>query len=658
VIQLPLFEPKSDWREPDSLPEIPSGVELAVDTETRDNGLANERGPGWAIRDGHVAGVSVAWNDEAHYIPIRHPDTSCMSPERIAGWIQDAHDRSACTVFHNSTYDAGWLLTENVVFDFSKCDDTQFMSVMIDENQRSYNLNSCCLRAGIPGKSETELRDAASSFGLDAKKDMWRLPAKYVAAYAMQDAVATLGLLRRQRAVIAEQQLTAAYRLEMDLVPMFIEMRKRGVTVNESTALSVQSEIRSDLQNSLQSLRDKLGWRSRLTIAEMNSPKSLKIMFDQEGVEYPLTAKKRQPSFSSDWMSASSHWLPKAVVACRQMNDLAEKFIGTYILSNSHLGRIHSDIHQLRDDDGGTRSYRLSYSDPPLQQIPARTKAGMRIRSTLVPQKGKIWCAADYSQQEPRMAVHYSGVCKVDGAEDAIRYYRDDPSADFHSMVAEITGLTRKQAKIINLGLMYGMGLAKLASDLGVTIAEAQEIVNQYHERMPFIKKLNDFCQSRAETRGYIKLLDGARCRFDLWELAWGRSGMPALPYERALAEYRGKRIKRAGVRKAMNRLIQGSSARQTKLAMLECFKNGLTPLLQMHDELDFEISEEREARLAEQIMLECVSLMVPMKVDVQFGWSWGQASEEAPKGISPPTFDEVMKFGSSSTNSDILAAR
>jgi len=659
-MQMQLFVPESKWKEPASLPHVPTGVILAVDTETRDIGLASDRGAGWATKEGYIAGISVAWNEQSFYIPIRHPDTANLDTELVVGWLQDAMSRADEVIFHNSSYDVGWLSTYGVSVNFDTTHDTQFMACMIDENQLSYSLNECCNREGVLGKDETALREAASAFGIDPKKDMWQLPAKYVAEYAMQDARATLDLYQKLKLKIVEQSLTEAYRLEMDLVPMFLEMRRRGVRVNESEADKVQKSLREQRDALLEKTRLSLGWRRPLTVDDMNSSIVLSSIFDAEGVSYPRTPKTKKGSFKSDWMSASDHWLPNAVTGIRQLNDLSEKFIGNYILGSTFLGRIHSEIHQLRDDDGGTRSYRLSYSNPPLQQIPSRTENGRLIRTIFEAEKGQLWYAADYSQQEPRMSVHFASACGVVGAEDAVRYYCDDPNADFHQMVAELTGLSRKQAKIINLGLMYGMGLAKLAKSLGVSLEQAEEIINQYNSRMPFVKNLAEFCEARAKNKGFIRLLDGARCRFDFWEPAWGDgSGVRSPPLPLALAEerYVGRKLKRSHVRKAMNRLIQGSSARQTKMAMRECFKEGHIPLLQMHDELDFGISEPRVADRVCEIMNTVVRLAIPMAVDGQYGWNWGQASQEM-KGVIAPTFEELMKYGRTKNNWEIVNER
>lgn len=666
MMQMALFVPESDWQAPTELPEIPSGSDIAVDTETRDNGLARERGVGWTTGDGHVAGFSVAWgHDSSIYVPLRHPDTDNTPVDTAYRWLQQLLDTSRKVVFHNSPYDTGWLKHEGLRVDHSRCDDTQFGAVMLGENELSYDLDACCRREGLPGKDERVLREAAAAFGFDPKVDLWRMPAKFVGPYAAQDALSTLRLRERQRVRIAEDGLEKAYRLEMDLVPCMHDMMKRGIRVNESRVEKTQRDLRLQKEQMLAELRRQLGFRRELTVEDMNSPDMLSTLFDQEGVPYPRTPKTKKGSFKKAWLESHDHWLPRAVTAIRKMDSFAEKFLGTYILESMHLGRIHSDIHQLRDDEGGTRSYRLSYSNPPMQQIPARDPLAPLIRASFMAERGELWGAADYSQQEPRMAVHFAALCRVLGADAAVDYYVNDPGADFHTMVAELTGLKRKQAKIINLGLMYGMGLEKLANSLGVSMEEAQDIIDQYNGKMPWVKQLESTCSSAAASRGFIRLLDGARCRFDLWELAWrgGEGGFAATTERRALELAKGRRIKRAGTHKAMNRLIQGSSARQTKMAMLECYREGLLPIIQMHDELDFSFSSPRQAERVTEIMENVVQLRIPMKVDMQFGHDWGQASEELddrvfPKGTPMPTWDEMVAYGATHTNAEIVSMR
>ena len=161
---------------------------------------------------------------------------------------------------------------------------------------------------------------------------------------------------------------------------------------------------------------------------------------------------------------------------------------------------------------------------------------------------------------------------------------------------------------------------------------------------MPFVKKLNDFCDGRAAQRGYIRLIDGARCRFDLWEPRWrsDASGASApLPYDKAVATYGVGKIRRAHTRKAMNSLIQGSAARQMKLIMRNCWREKLVPLITMHDELCFSVSSEYQNERAKELMIHSLKLRVPSKTDLQWGKNWGMACEETD---NPPSFRELME--------------
>jgi DNA polymerase I-like protein with 3'-5' exonuclease and polymerase domains len=575
---------------------------------------------------GHVVGVSMAWSGGSVYVPTRHPDTECRSVGEVVAWVEDLL-RHNHVVFHNMSYDMGWLQTEGCSVWPASADDTQFMAVMLNENEFAYNLDACCARARILGKDETLLVEAAANMGIaraDVKANLWRLPARYVGPYAEQDAVSTLQLADHLAPLLKEQQLEEAYRLEMNLVPMVTDMRRRGIRISGDAAEAAQVTVRARRDEALAQITSLSG--RRFGIEDANSPEALARVFDQFGVDYPRTPKTNAPSFQRSFLEDIGHPVGKLVRAARQNHDLAEKFIGNYILGHEHRGRLHAEIHQLRDDDGGTRTYRLSYANPPLQQMPARDPfLGPLTRSIFVAESGERWGALDYSQQEPRLSVHYAALTKRHGAEDAVRYYSERADADFHQMVADMAGIDRWSAKIINLGLMYGMGAAKLARSLGLTLENAQALLEQYHSRVPWVQGLTDYCSGAAQRRGYIRLLDGARCRFDRWQPAWGRTGT-ALPLERAREAWPGKRLERAFTHKAMNRLIQGGAARQTKMAMLACYQAGHLPLVQMHDELDFSFGQESAARECTDIMTNIVRLQVPVKVDAEFGTDWGHA--------------------------------
>ena len=313
------------------------------------------------------------------------------------------------------------------------------------------------------------------------------------------------------------------------------------------------------------------------------------------------------------------------VVKAREINKARTTFIDS-ILKHSHRGRIHAEIHQMRSDQGGTVTGRFSYSNPNLQQIPARNAIiGPLIRSLFIPEKGCKWGIFDYSQQEPRLIVHYAAMKTFSGASKFVEAYQEEQSTDFHQLVAEMADIGRKQAKTINLGLFYGMGKGKLMSQLGVDLETATELLAAYHERVPFVKQLMNDTMNKASKKGYLSTLLGRRCRFDLWEPSneWGSK---ALPLKDAQREYGESTIKRAWTYKALNRLIQGSAADQTKQAMVNLHKEGYLAHIQVHDELDFSIASEKDSANIKDIMENCVELLVPSKVDVELGESWGDA--------------------------------
>ncbi len=185
--------------------------------------------------------------------------------------------------------------------------------------------------------------------------------------------------------------------------------------------------------------------------------------------------------------------------------------------------------------------------------------------------------------------------------------------------------IDRKVAKTINLGMMYGMGKGKLSSQLGLDMDDAQEVFKKYHETVPFVKVLTEGTQRRAGDKGFIRTLLGRKCRFDLWEPATYGIHKP-LPKEQAEAEHGGiNRIRRAFTYRALNRLIQGSAADQTKKAMIDIFKEGITPLIQVHDELDISVYSEDQKKKVIEIMENTIPLRVPSKIDCEMGPSWGE---------------------------------
>tara|TARA_Y100000114_G_C11744500_1_gene320866 strand:- start:901 stop:1794 length:894 start_codon:yes stop_codon:yes gene_type:complete len=291
-------------------------------------------------------------------------------------------------------------------------------------------------------------------------------------------------------------------------------------------------------------------------------------------------------------------------------------------------GRIHGEINQLRSDSGGTVSGRLSMSNPNLQQLPARNKEfGPLIRGLFLPEPDCMWGSFDYSQQEPRLVVHYASSIGegYEGSNELVEAY-SNADADFHQTVADLVGIDRKQAKTIGLGLMYGMGKNKLANMLGVSFEKAQELINKYNTKAPFVKLLSDRCMQKANSEGVIRTKLGRKCRFNMWEPKDFGIHTPE-KFENASAKYGSANIKRAFTYKALNRLIQGSAADQTKQAIVSCHQEGFTPLLQIHDELCFNIQNEEQVKKIKTIMQDCIELKVPSVVDSVTGADFGIAT-------------------------------
>lgn len=659
--QLGLFAPVSDWVPPRELPDLRGRPIVALDTETKDDGLAAGRGPGWALGPaGYLCGVSWAAEGSSGYAPVRHPDTECLPLDNVLRWVDDLHRSGTRVVFHNGPYDIGWLGALGVS-DPVNMEDTLAAAVMCDETHNAYSLDACCARAGVPGKDTALLVEAVRAYGGNPKRpqaDLWRLPARYAGPYAERDTVSTLGLWHQLAPVLRAQELEAAYRTEIDLIPMVVAMRRRGIRLDVDRAFRTGAEFRRRRDVALAEIGAKLTMRRAVTVDDLRSPKFMEALFRENGIDFPRTPKSGQGSFSKDWMEKHEHWLPRMTTQVIKYEEAANKFVDNYLLSFAHRGRLHAEVHQFKSDEGGTRSHRFSYSEPPLQQMPSPDKdptdefkkiildraVGTPLRQCFLPEEGELWGAPDYSQQEPRITVHFAAACRAVGADAAVDRYLKNPKTDYHSMVAEMTGKPRPQAKILNLAMTYGKGLRSLAEELGVTLEEARVILEDYHGRLPFIKSLEDICKTRASSRGYIRLIDGARMRYTQWEGGWidyevrlaaERAGKRMNPCSMDEAKLRQQdpdhpwsrtRLRRADTRKALNNLIQGSAARQTKIAMLRMWREGVLPLIQMHDEVGISVGSEAVLRRVESIMIDAVPLKVPVIVDAEVGPNWGEA--------------------------------
>ena len=615
-----LFPTNSEWVPPDSFPDLSDAKEIAIDLETCDPNMES-MGPGWPRNDGYIVGYAIAVDGWSGYFPVAHGGGGNLDRGLVERWIRKVLETPADKIMHNAAYDAGWLLSSGFKIN-GRIIDTMVAAPLLDENRFSFSLNALGFDYLKEVKSEQGLKEAAGDFGVHAKKELWKLPAMYVGVYAEQDAALTLKLWQHFKTLLRKEEVDSIFALETDLLPIIIELTRKGIRFDRDNCEKQIEIMRQKEEKLLADIKKMSGAKVDIWAAA-----SIAHSFDKLGISYPKSATGL-PSFTKSFLDTHEHPIAKMIIEAREINKTYGTFLTPYLNFSAKDGRIHPHVNQIRSDDGGTVTGRLSMANPNLQQVPARHEIiGPLVRSLFLPEEGQLWAANDFSSQEPRLLVHYATLLDLPGAEKMAQAYRENPDTDFHQMVADMAGIGRKQAKTIGLGLMYGMGKQKLANSLDLPLEEASELIATFHQKVPFLRGTVDAVMKRIEHRasnGSIRTLLGRKCRFPLWEpTEWGVN--KALPYEQAIIEY-GPRIKRAMTYKGLNRLIQGSAADQTKAAMIALHKAGFRILLQVHDEIALSVNNRDEAVQASEIMTKAVNLEVPSRVDVEMGPSWGEA--------------------------------
>ena len=625
-----MFPPKEEWVPPHELPDLSNAKEIAIDVETRDPEL-KMHGPGWARGVGEVVGYAIAVDGWSGYLPVNHLGGGNLDKKIVGRWLAKVFETPADKIMHNAQYDAGWIRREGFTLN-GRIIDTMMTAALIDENRYSYSLNALCYDYLGKTKSEKLLNEAAADFGVDPKAEMWKLPATYVGPYAQVDAELALELWRNFQSILNKEDLWSIWTLETELLPHLVETTFRGIRVDTDRAERTKQELMKREKELFKRIKAMVG-----KDVEIWAPASLAKAFDTLGIAYPKT-DKGAPSFTKHFLTDHPHEFTGLVVEAREVNKAYGTFVNTILEHVGSDGRIHGHINQLRSDSGGTVSGRLSMSNPNLQQVPSRNpEIGKMIRSLFLPEEGQQWAAIDFSQQEPRILVHFANQYNkykggaIQGIDEFVDLYNNDPKADFHSMVADMANIPRKQAKTINLGMMYGMGVNKLAEEMDISKDDAKALIKQYHAKVPFVKALMDGVIKQLDnprSSGAIRSLKGRKCRFDLWEPD-SFEMHKAMKYEEAIAAHGSHvRLKRAYTYKALNRLIQASAADMTKQAMVDVAKAGYLPLLQVHDELAFSVDGPEQAKALKEMMEQAVPLSVPNRCDVDMGPSWGEATE------------------------------
>ncbi len=614
-----MFTVQTEWDCPEKFPDLSDARYIAIDLETKDPDLKS-KGSGAIQGHGEIVGIAVAVEGWRGYYPIAHEGGGNLDRRLVLEWFKKVCATDCIKIFHNAMYDVCWIKAYGIPIN-GHIMDTMLMASLIDENRLWYTLNSISFDYLREVKDEKALKEAAEAWGIDPKSELYKLPAMYVGTYAEQDAELTLELFKTLSREIQKNNLVEIFDLETQLFPCLIDMKFKGVRVDVERAHKLKKQLSQKEEQLLLEVKKETGIDVQIWAA-----RSIAKVFDKLSLSYATTEKTGSPSFTKNFLSTHNNSVVKSIAKAREINKAHTTFIDT-IIKHNYRGRIHADINPIRSDQGGTVTGRFSYSNPNLQQIPARNKdLGPMIRSLFIPEEKHKWGCFDYSQQEPRLVVHFAATTEPisydQSVKDIVEKFKDN-AVDFHQTVADMANISRTQAKTINLGLFYGMGKTKLQAELGLsTKQEAEDLFNQYHENVPFVRDLMNFTSRRAQS-GSIGTLLGRRCRFNKWEP--NKFGMhKPMDYVEAERTYGRGGIRRAFTYKALNKLIQGSAADMTKKAMVDLYNEGVVPHIQIHDELDISVQSDDEAKKIIEIMENAVSLAVPNKVDYDSGDTWG----------------------------------
>ena len=549
---------------------------------------------------------SVKAND-GYYIPVEYPEK-----ESKPGLTLDAVLEKLKPIFENENnrfcgqnikYDALVLSRYgihlgNIVF------DTMIAEYMLHPEKNSYKMDY--LSIDYLNYRMVPI-DNLIGTGLH-QKSMAEVPLEDIAFYASEDADIAFQLAGILKNKLEEESLFEPYNdIEIPLIPVLTTIEKNGVYLN----LDFLADLSRQFGEGLEKLTEKIHQMAGREF-NINSPKQLgEILFDELELK-PI--RKRSTAVEVLAVLKNYHPLPEEVLKYRHLAKLKNTYVDAipnYV--NKETGRVHTSLNQTIAATG-----RLSSTSPNFQNIPIRTETGREVRKAFVPQNSDwVILSADYSQVELRIMAHYSQ------EPELISAFADD--ADIHNRTAalvngiteaEVTPDQRRSAKVVNFGIMYGAGPYRMSQELGISMADAKILIDNYFATYPGIRKYMDETISLARDRGYVETLYKRRRKTGNLDAS-------------------NRNIVQAEERVAINMPIQGTAADIIKIAMInihnkmesENYQSKM--ILQIHDELLFECPKAEVDKLAAMVVEEmegAVQLSVPLKVDWNYGSSWYEA--------------------------------
>jgi len=640
---------------------------VAVDIETWDPGLKT-KGLGAVRGEGFITGVAVATGKDTAYFPLNHSDIDPESIDQDQIWkvLNDRifQNEKITKVFHNAMYDVCWIRAVTGKMMKGRLVDTMIAASVIDENRFKYSLDSLSKDYLNDTKYKYDLQNKTLEWSGGMVKDpmsnMHKLPASIVKDYAKQDVDLTLKLWNLFNKKLDEVLYTRVnedgskeektcrqiFELETKLFPCLVDMKFKGVKIDVEKATAFGKHLTKRRDQVVQAIKNKTGVKIDLWASA-----SIKVLLEKLDIkDYKVTPKSKMPQLPKDYLKTHKNKCLRMIAKAREYDKTVNTFIDG-LLGYVHKGRIHADINQIRSDQGGTVTGRFSMSNPNLQQIPSKGFIGRKMRELFTPEDGCVWGSFDYSQQEPRIVVHYAIKLGLPGTTDLKNEF-DKEDADFHQIVADMAKISRTQAKTINLGLFYGMGKLKLQAELGLDRMGAKKLFDEYHAKVPFVRQLSQDLIEFASDNRLLFTLHDRFCRFDKFESTdkhWNNETnrfdpVPLYTEEKAKQAYQAEVTEKykddkipadymkhfdrhyvpAFTYKALNRLIQGGAADMTKKAMVDLYEKGILPQIQIHDELCLSIKDDKQAMEVKQTMERAIPLEVNNKTNYKHGKNWG----------------------------------
>ena len=634
---------------------------VAIDLETYDPNLKS-KGLGAVRKDGFVTGIAIATKNQTLYFPIAHAMTDNLNVNDTWEYLDEKlfKNKDIRKVFHNAMYDVCWIRSAIGHMPQGQLLDTMIAASVIDETRMRYSLDAISKDYLKESKYKYDLAEKSlAECGIkDPMSNMHKLPYSLVKDYAEQDVNLTLKLWNLFEKKLDEVLYTKnnedgskelkscrkIFELETKLFPCLVDMKFKGVKIDVEKAKTLGKLLEKRRDNLIKIIKKRTG-----IDVEIWAASSIKNLLDHQKITKYKKTKAGLPQLPKDFLKTHENRYLRMIVKARE----CDKAKGTFVeglLEFVHEGRIHADINQIRSDQGGTVTGRFSMSNPNLQQIPSRGIIGKKMRELFLPEDGCVWGSFDYSQQEPRIVVHYAlklGLPGTDTLKD--EFNKDD--ADFHQIVADMAQISRTMAKTINLGLFYGMGKIKLQNELNLTREKANALFSAYHAKVPFVRRLSQDLIEFAEEHKLLFTLEDRFCRFNKWETRnreWNNTinryePVPILTKEDAETAFKAELLEKfkdnvadnymqdfdryykpAFTYKALNRLIQGSAADMTKKAMVDLYEQGILPQIQIHDELCLSIKNDNDALVVKQTMENAIPLEVKNKVNYKKGKNWG----------------------------------